>query len=397
MKYKVRFIKVHLFERKALEAYFQMMAEKGWKIRKISNLFMLFERIEPTSLYFHIGINPKYSNFVSKIENDEKSEYRKYVEKFHYQFLCAYHQMQIFVSESLNPSFEEPQLPPKIFNKMIRKREMSDSVLQIVVVGIMILLYTLLITPYNLASNGFIVLFGILILIFLYRIFDLIPYLRYLILRKESTDLSIVLHRLDPTIPLTIILLVSLVLPHSNLSYVFVFLLVISFFCAKFLYDILLFFSLTTLKLARIFSLLFGCLLLVISSFFIIPNIKDTNTKQNNAYFLNEITSQMKERDFHSFEDSILMSIETVYIDTFAYDYYSIKPTIMKDFCMDTTLQSIARWRADFNLESRDGYEFFRQEGEYLDTIIISNNKILVINQSLSDDEIHAYVQRLMK
>lgn len=397
MKYKIRFIKVHFFEHKALEAYFKMMAEKGWRIYKISNFYMLFERIEPASLHFHIGFNPKYSSFKAKIENDEKSDYREVIEDFNYQFLCAYRQMQIFSSEAPAPSFKEPDRTRKSFNKIIFKREFSDNFMPLVAVVILFFLYTLMITPYNLAINGYIFLFGIMSLVLLCRIFDLIPYLRYLISKKESTDSSIIIHRFDPTIPLGIILLFSLLVSRSNTIYIFLFLLAICLVLAKILYDILLFFSLTKLKLARIFSLSFGCLLLGVLSFFSFQSMEDSAIKQNDDYFLNEITSQMKEYDFHSFEESILMSIETVYTETFAYDYYDIKPTIMKSFCMNTVLQSLAERYSDFSLVNGGGYEYFAQEGEYPDTIIVSNNKILVINQLLSKEKIHDYAQRLAK
>ena len=96
-----KYIFFQLNECEAIREYLEEMALKGWKLKDY-NTFLYFEAIEPQKLYYSVEVFAKASVF-DTIPTDAANEYIEFCRQAGWEFVCTARQINIFVSDALNP------------------------------------------------------------------------------------------------------------------------------------------------------------------------------------------------------------------------------------------------------------------------------------------------------
>lgn len=85
-----------------IEAHFTQMAEKGWLIENISNLYWTYRRIEPRDIHFSVSYYPRASDF-DPGPSQEQQTFHDFCAHTGWQLACTWHQMQVFYNEKEFP------------------------------------------------------------------------------------------------------------------------------------------------------------------------------------------------------------------------------------------------------------------------------------------------------
>ncbi len=97
--YKISFNNFSPFECAAAEEYFESMSEKGWKVKSISDLFVIFEKMKPEKLNYSVDVFSGISIFDRK-DSNAALEYREYCQSAGWDFICQRGSIQVFCSKS---------------------------------------------------------------------------------------------------------------------------------------------------------------------------------------------------------------------------------------------------------------------------------------------------------
>ena len=85
-----------------IEAHFTEMANKGWLIESISNLYWTYRRIEPKNIHFCVTYYPRASDF-DPGPSEEQQTFHDFCAHTGWKLACAWHQMQVFYNEKEAP------------------------------------------------------------------------------------------------------------------------------------------------------------------------------------------------------------------------------------------------------------------------------------------------------
>lgn len=90
------------FDYAGISRHLEKMAEKGWMIEKLTNLFWIYHRIEPKTIKFAVSYYPKASEFDPE-PSEEQKMFHEFCAHTGWQLACTSAQLQIFYNEKENP------------------------------------------------------------------------------------------------------------------------------------------------------------------------------------------------------------------------------------------------------------------------------------------------------
>lgn len=85
-----------------IEQHLMKMAQKGWMIESISNLYWTYRKIEPKKIHFSVSYYPRASDF-DPGPTEEQQTFHDFCAHTGWQYVCSWFQMQIFCNEQENP------------------------------------------------------------------------------------------------------------------------------------------------------------------------------------------------------------------------------------------------------------------------------------------------------
>ncbi|MCF0148332.1 MAG: DUF2812 domain-containing protein [Clostridium sp.] len=132
---KIVLIDFYSYEISAIEAYLEKMALKGWKLEKLSKLYIKFKKTEPKSIKYTIDVIDGITAYGER-DSDVALEYREKLGNKGWNFSCEYNNLQIFYKENATEK-------SYICNKGIREKRLlfKDSLGNIIAKLLLIGLY----------------------------------------------------------------------------------------------------------------------------------------------------------------------------------------------------------------------------------------------------------------
>ena len=85
-----------------IEQHFTEMAQKGWLIESISNLYWTYRKIEPQDIHFCVTYYPRASDFDPEPSEDQLT-FHDFCAHTGWKLACSWHQMQVFYNEKESP------------------------------------------------------------------------------------------------------------------------------------------------------------------------------------------------------------------------------------------------------------------------------------------------------
>jgi len=85
-----------------IERHFMKMAQKGWLIESISNLYWTYRKIEPQDLHFCVTYYPRGSDFDPE-PSPEQQTFHDFCAHTGWKLACTWFQMQVFYNELGSP------------------------------------------------------------------------------------------------------------------------------------------------------------------------------------------------------------------------------------------------------------------------------------------------------
>ena len=99
MKTKRRRLEYYSFyNHTGIEQHLTDMAQKGWMIESISNLYWTYRKIEPKHIHFSVSYYPRASDFDPEPSEDQQT-FQDFCAHTGWQLACTWHQMQVFYNE----------------------------------------------------------------------------------------------------------------------------------------------------------------------------------------------------------------------------------------------------------------------------------------------------------
>lgn len=95
---KIVLIDFYSFEISSIETYLEKMALKGWKLEKLSNLYIKFRRTQPKSIKYTIDIVDGITAY-GEADSAVVLEYREKLGSIGWNYCCEYNNLQIFYKE----------------------------------------------------------------------------------------------------------------------------------------------------------------------------------------------------------------------------------------------------------------------------------------------------------
>lgn len=99
MKPKKRRLEYYSFyNHTGIEKHLTEMAQKGWMLEAISNLYWTYRKIEPKTIHFCVTYYPRGSDFDPEPSEDQQT-FHDFCAHTGWQLACTWHQMQVFYNE----------------------------------------------------------------------------------------------------------------------------------------------------------------------------------------------------------------------------------------------------------------------------------------------------------
>lgn len=103
MKTKKRRLEYYSFyNHTGIEQHLKEMAQKGWLLESISNLYWVYRKIDPKDLHFCVTYYPRASDFDPQPSEDQQT-FHDFCAHTGWQLACTWHQMQVFYNERQSP------------------------------------------------------------------------------------------------------------------------------------------------------------------------------------------------------------------------------------------------------------------------------------------------------
>ena len=100
---KRQIVRCAFYDQTTMQKQFEKMASEGWLIDKISAYFWTYKRIEPTNLHITVTYFPSASEF-DPDPSDKQQMMEEFAAKDGWKLLTRWGQIQVFCSESANPT-----------------------------------------------------------------------------------------------------------------------------------------------------------------------------------------------------------------------------------------------------------------------------------------------------
>lgn len=85
-----------------IEQHLKEMAQKGWMLESISNLYWIYRKIEPKDIHFCVTYYPRASDFDPEPSEDQQT-FHDFCAHTGWKLACTWHQMQVFYNEKESP------------------------------------------------------------------------------------------------------------------------------------------------------------------------------------------------------------------------------------------------------------------------------------------------------
>ena len=85
-----------------IEQHLAEMAQKGWLLESISNLYWTYRKIEPKDIHFCVTYYPRASDFDPGPSEDQQT-FHDFCAYTGWRLACSWHQMQVFYNEKNSP------------------------------------------------------------------------------------------------------------------------------------------------------------------------------------------------------------------------------------------------------------------------------------------------------
>ena len=103
MKTKKRRLEYYSFyNHTGIEQHLKEMAQKGWMLESISNLYWIYRKIEPKDIHFCVTYYPRASDFDPEPSEDQQT-FHDFCAHTGWKLACTWHQMQVFYNEKESP------------------------------------------------------------------------------------------------------------------------------------------------------------------------------------------------------------------------------------------------------------------------------------------------------
>ena len=144
MKPKKRRLEYYSFyNHTGIEKHLTEMAQKGWMLEAISNLYWTYRKIEPKTIHFCVTYFPRGSDFDPEPSEDQQT-FHDFCAHTGWQLACTWHQMQVFYNEkeSSIPLETDPVVEVDTLHRACKKNFLP-SFYSILALGILMGGYTL--------------------------------------------------------------------------------------------------------------------------------------------------------------------------------------------------------------------------------------------------------------
>lgn len=153
---KYIFAAFSFYDYTGIEKHLEEMAAKGWLINKISGLFFVFKKIQPTKMKFSVHYFSKSSEFDPGLNKDEMT-FHEFCEHTGWKLACSRAQLHIFYNENENavPIETDPIMKIESMHKAIRKSYLPAyfTLLAIAILQGSMFLSSLVSEPISLLAN----------------------------------------------------------------------------------------------------------------------------------------------------------------------------------------------------------------------------------------------------
>ena len=144
MKPKKRRLEYYSFyNHTGIEKHLTEMAQKGWMLEAISNLYWTYRKIEPKTIHFCVTYYPRGSDFDPEPSEDQQT-FHDFCAYTGWQLACTWHQMQVFYNEkeSSIPLEKDPVMEVDTLHRACKKNFLP-SFYSMLALGILMGGYTL--------------------------------------------------------------------------------------------------------------------------------------------------------------------------------------------------------------------------------------------------------------
>ena len=144
MKPKKRRLEYYSFyNHTGIEKHLTEMAQKGWMLEAISNLYWTYRKIEPKNIHFCVTYYPRGSDFDPEPSEDQQT-FHDFCAHTGWQLACTWHQMQVFYNEkeSSIPLETDPVMEVDTLHRACKKNFLP-SFYSMLALGILMGEYTL--------------------------------------------------------------------------------------------------------------------------------------------------------------------------------------------------------------------------------------------------------------
>ena len=144
MKTKKRRLEYYSFyNHTGIEKHLTEMAQKGWMLEAISNLYWTYRKIEPKNIHFCVTYYPRGSDFDPEPSEDQQT-FHDFCAHTGWQLACTWHQMQVFYNEkeSSIPLETDPVMEVDTLHRACKKNFLP-SFYSMLALGILMGEYTL--------------------------------------------------------------------------------------------------------------------------------------------------------------------------------------------------------------------------------------------------------------
>lgn len=144
MKPKKRRLEYYSFyNHTGIEKHLTEMAQKGWMLEAISNLYWTYRKIEPKTIHFCVTYYPRGSDFDPEPSEDQQT-FHDFCAYTGWQLACTWHQMQVFYNEkeSSIPLETDPVMEVDTLHRACKKNFLP-SFYSMLALGILMGGYTL--------------------------------------------------------------------------------------------------------------------------------------------------------------------------------------------------------------------------------------------------------------
>lgn len=144
MKPKKRRLEYYSFyNHTGIEKHLTEMAQKGWMLEAISNLYWTYRKIEPKTIHFCVTYYPRGSDFDPEPSEDQQT-FHDFCAHTGWQLACTWHQMQVFYNEkeSSIPLETDPVMEVDTLHRACKKNFLP-SFYSMLALGILMGGYTL--------------------------------------------------------------------------------------------------------------------------------------------------------------------------------------------------------------------------------------------------------------